>query len=104
MRPPVVPGGWPPRVRAARGRGKARPVTASVPSGFTRVIPGRWASSAVGFTPTLPISCANTVFTEWTVADRSVIAPPPSPSTLCTVQDEPGVGRQWGYVYALGAE
>src|SRR4051794_7398391 len=79
------------------------PVTASVASAFTRVIPSRWASSAVGFTPTLPMSCAKTVLTEWTVADLRVIAPPPSPSTLCTVHDDPGVGLQCGYVYAVGA-
>ena len=74
------------------------PVTASVPSGFTLVMPRRWASSAMGFTPTLPMTWANTVFTECTVADRSVMAPPPSPSTLWTVQEEPAVATQCGYV------
>ena len=38
--------------------------------------------SAVCFTPTCSMSCANTVLIDFTVPVRSVTAPPPSPSLL----------------------
>src|SRR5437879_2044968 len=72
------------------------------------VMPSRLAISAVSFTPTSRMSWANTVLTDFCVACRSVMLPPPSPSAALWIRQfaflHPGGENTFGAEYTLSGE
>src|SRR5438093_2451887 len=70
------------------------------------VIPSFLAISAVSLTPTSRMSWANTVFTDFAVAWRRFMEPPPSPSAALWIWQLAGFrgSRHPGMTYTLGAE